>query len=206
MSTFKLGSLLVRTLAKPVASSIKTATKQSPVFRKACIGIAQKIKPRVLPHFQGLHRTEINLKMMFLGYKREAVRPLNDTKAIEAGANFLSEAFIFLVAGSIIVFENFRSRWAAQDRRDYVNDQLDSLTEESKALRLEVEGWKGQVEGLKGELASLVKALEGEKRPHGIENSKHGSLKGEDSSSLQSSVPKVSSVNKSPSPPPTVPL
>lgn len=38
------------------------------------------------------------------------IRPLSEAKAIESGATFISEAFLFGVAGSLIVFESWRSR------------------------------------------------------------------------------------------------
>lgn len=33
------------------------------------------------------------------------IRPLSESKAIESGANFISESFLFLVAGGLILFE-----------------------------------------------------------------------------------------------------
>ncbi|KAI8069150.1 optic atrophy 3 protein-domain-containing protein [Gongronella butleri] len=116
MSAIKLGSLLVKTLAKPVANSIKTQAKSHPAFKEFCIGVAQTS-----------HRLEMTLKMNFLGYKKEKIRPLNDARAIEAGANFISEAFVFSVAASIILAENWRSRNKDKNRRNYVDDALEGL-------------------------------------------------------------------------------
>ncbi|KAJ1968493.1 hypothetical protein IWQ62_001215 [Dispira parvispora] len=89
-----------------------------------CIGLAQTG-----------HRVDMNLKMKFFGYRKEHIRPLNDAKAIEAGANFLSEAIIFSVAGSIILFENQRSKYAARERRNLVDDTLSELEEENARLQ-----------------------------------------------------------------------
>lgn len=52
-------------------------------FKRFCISIAQR-----------LHKTDVNLRMKLLGQKGAKVRPLNDKKAIENGATFLSEGFI----------------------------------------------------------------------------------------------------------------
>ncbi|KAI8084620.1 optic atrophy 3 protein-domain-containing protein [Halteromyces radiatus] len=123
MSTLKLGSLLIKTLAKPVANSIKTQAKQHPTFKEFCIGVAQKS-----------HRLEMTLKMNFLGYKKEVIRPLNDARAIESGANFISEAFVFGVAASIIIAENWRSRNKDKNRRNYVDDALESLESRNNEL------------------------------------------------------------------------
>ncbi|KAI7903614.1 optic atrophy 3 protein-domain-containing protein [Cokeromyces recurvatus] len=123
MSTIKIASLLVKTLAKPVANSIKTQAKQHPKFKEFCINVAQ-----------GSHTLEMTLKMKFLGYKKEKIRPLNDARAIESGANFLSEAFVFAVAASVIIAESWRSRATAKNRRNYVDDALENLENRTKTL------------------------------------------------------------------------
>ncbi|KAI9300542.1 hypothetical protein BJ944DRAFT_170657 [Cunninghamella echinulata] len=69
----------------------------------------------------------MNLKMKFLGYKKEVIRPLNDSKAIESGATFLSESFVFGVGVSIILAENWRAHNKDKNRRNYVDDALEDL-------------------------------------------------------------------------------
>ncbi|GJJ69377.1 optic atrophy 3 protein [Entomortierella parvispora] len=129
MSAIKLGFLAIRTIAKPIANSIKSYSVKHPKFKEACIGVAQ---------FS--HKTEMQLKMKFLGYKVESIRPLNDARAVEMGANFLSEAFIFGVAGSLIILENARSRMNARDRKNHVDETLDNLLLMSEELREELKG------------------------------------------------------------------
>jgi hypothetical protein len=63
------------------------------------------------------------------------VRPLTEAKAIETGANFISETFLFCVAGAAIVFEYWRSKRKESTRRDEVSDRLDQI--ELKIDRLE---------------------------------------------------------------------
>ncbi|KAF9437272.1 hypothetical protein BGZ76_001387 [Entomortierella beljakovae] len=127
MSAIKLGFLAVRTIAKPIANSIKSYSANHPKFRDACIGVAQ---------FS--HRAEMQLKMKFLGYKVEAIRPLNDARAVEIGANFLGEAIIFGVAGSLIILENARTRMNARDRKNHVDETLDNLLLATEELREEL--------------------------------------------------------------------
>lgn len=55
------------------------------------------------------------------------VRPLSESRAIETGANFISETFLFCVTGGIIVFEYWRQRRKEVERRDGVADKLDVL-------------------------------------------------------------------------------
>ncbi|KAF9108618.1 hypothetical protein BGX29_009273 [Mortierella sp. GBA35] len=127
MSAIKLGFLAIRTIAKPIANSIKSYSAKHPKFRDACISVAQ---------FS--HKTEMQLKMKFLGYKVESIRPLNDARAVEMGANFLGEAIIFGVAGSLIILENARTRMNARDRKNHVDDTLDNLLLITSELREEV--------------------------------------------------------------------
>jgi optic atrophy 3 protein len=63
------------------------------------------------------------------------IRPLSEAKAIESGATFISEAFLFGVAGSLIVFESWRSRRKENTRREDVADRLGDLEESEKAAR-----------------------------------------------------------------------
>ncbi|KAF9945492.1 hypothetical protein BGZ72_001285 [Mortierella alpina] len=79
----------------------------------------------------------MQLKMKFLGYKVESIRPLNDARAVEMGANFLGEAIIFGVAGSLIIAENARTRMNARDRKNHVDDTLDNLLLITSELREE---------------------------------------------------------------------
>jgi optic atrophy 3 protein len=63
------------------------------------------------------------------------IRPLSEAKAIESGATFISEAFLFGVAGSLIVFEAWRSRRKENNRREDIADRLNDLEESEKAAR-----------------------------------------------------------------------
>ncbi|KAI8802796.1 optic atrophy 3 protein-domain-containing protein [Cladochytrium replicatum] len=147
--TVKLGSLLLRTLAKPLATSIKNQAKQHPSFKKFCIDVAQTY-----------HRAETNMKMRFLDYKVEGnVRPLNDVRAVELGANFLSEALVFGVAVITVVGETVRQTRKSSKQKTAVEESLETLKEEHavsqevlKELADSVKALKTQVEGLQNEL------------------------------------------------------
>ncbi|KAJ5183791.1 hypothetical protein N7492_001407 [Penicillium capsulatum] len=60
------------------------------------------------------------------------IRPLSESKAIESGANFISESFLFLVAGGLIVFESWRSRRKESTRRETVEGRLSELEQSEK--------------------------------------------------------------------------
>ncbi|CAG8482536.1 5095_t:CDS:2 [Ambispora leptoticha] len=124
MSTTKLGILLIRTIAKPIASSIKDYSKRHERFRELCISVAQ-----------ATHRLEMQLKLRLLNLPEEKIRPLNDAKAIEAGANFLGEAIIFGIAGSLIIWEQTRSYKHTKERNTHVDETLNRLENEVAELR-----------------------------------------------------------------------
>ncbi|KAJ5124936.1 uncharacterized protein N7515_008761 [Penicillium bovifimosum] len=63
------------------------------------------------------------------------IRPLSESKAIESGANFISESFLFLVAGGLILFESFRSRNKESTRREGVEGRLAELEQSEQATR-----------------------------------------------------------------------
>ena len=101
--------------------------------------------------------------------KGPKIRPLSESKAIDAGANFISEAFLFVVAGGLILLESLRARRKESNRQDMVKERLDLLETRNgqderrleelecrdkrlagRILTLEEEVWK--LRGRKGEL------------------------------------------------------
>lgn len=245
--TLKLASLAIRTLAKPIATHIKTQARDHARFRNVCIAIAQNIHKVDIRLRLGLLRdTTKNLaahdaaekarkhadalkklkegeaiypaasaqvrsdllapevvaqeeeKKKNLEERRAAekaagprIRPLSETKAIDAGANFISEAFLFAIAAGLILFESIRSRRKESKRKDVVKERLELLEERNKQdeerleelerrdrrheellMRLEDELWK--LSGGKGERKKhdKEKFREWEKKPLWTEKKK----------------------------------
>ncbi|EWC45266.1 hypothetical protein DRE_05993 [Drechslerella stenobrocha 248] len=212
MSTIaiKLTSLAIRTLAKPIANSIKQQAHEHPRFRTICISLAQavhrtdmRIRLGLLRDSSAIAKAEEEEERRKAGEKekekgtRESIakmaadalkgdksapttktsgsgpgssaptpppspssessshhlkthapkkrhatphiRPLSDTKAIERGANFISEAFLFSVAGGLILYEAVRSRKKEMNRRDVVAERLQNLEQEDEIWRRKVE-------------------------------------------------------------------
>lgn len=83
------------------------------------------------------------------------IRPLSDSKAIDMGANFISEAFVFGVAVALLLFETWRSRRKDSNRREDVQEKLDWLEDEIKLSRQEKGLLEEQVSVLRGELEAL---------------------------------------------------
>ena len=63
------------------------------------------------------------------------IRPLSEAKAIDSGANFISEAFLFSVGLSLIIFESWRSRRKESSRREDVAGRIGELEREVLRLR-----------------------------------------------------------------------
>lgn len=55
------------------------------------------------------------------------IRPLSESRAIELGANFLAESFVFMVAAGLLVFERWWSKRKETKREDVLIDRLEAL-------------------------------------------------------------------------------
>ena len=81
--------------------------------------------------------------------KPPRIRPLSESKAIETGANFISETFLFLVAAGVVVFESWRSRRKESSRREGIDDRLEDLEKERAEM-------KARIDLLQSEIATLT--------------------------------------------------
>jgi hypothetical protein len=151
MPLVKLGYLLIRTVAKPVASAIKRQARDHPAFRQLCVGVAQSY-----------HRVEVKLKRgLELSNRRrnnqtvnrltldhhhpsqhdeqavanQSIRPLDETKAVEVGSEFIGEALVFLVAGTLLVLDQLSGRQREQERRAEVERRFTELYTEIGMLK-----------------------------------------------------------------------
>jgi optic atrophy 3 protein len=92
------------------------------------------------------------------------IRPLSEAKAVDTGATFISEAFLFGVAASLIFFESWRSRRKETSRREDVADRLTELEESEKAARrtlveLEREVFQLRAKNVTGSTTSDMKRI-----------------------------------------------
>lgn len=134
-------------------------------------------------------REAIKKKAEAAANKRPRIRPLSEAKAIETGANFVSETFIFAVGISLIVFEQWRQRRKAKSQRSDVEEQFESL-------QLELDNVKAELELLKTQ-----------QTPEPTSSKLFGFLKGKSDTQTPDSQTKVEekTITKSalPTPPPT---
>ncbi|SCU79420.1 LANO_0A06194g1_1 [Lachancea nothofagi CBS 11611] len=129
----KLGTLLIRQVTRPVANILKAQAKQHDKFKEICVGLAQK-----------MHRVDAKMRSRLTSTfdKEIKVRPLNDARAVESGATLLSEAFVFGVTGSVVVWETVRQRAKELNRRDQVAKDISFLQDEIEELRAKLDGSK----------------------------------------------------------------
>ncbi|KAF7760841.1 hypothetical protein Agabi119p4_10250 [Agaricus bisporus var. burnettii] len=153
MASLKIATLVIRTVAKPIASRIKTQAKEHDRFRTFCVDLAQL-----------LHRSEIQLRTNILGEPTRHVRPLSESRAIENGANFLAEGFLFTVAASLIISETWRSSRSQSKRRDTVDDQLQDLNDQVIELTGKVntldQKWGDEIQSVRNRNDELTRVLE----------------------------------------------
>ncbi|THH21489.1 hypothetical protein EW146_g112 [Bondarzewia mesenterica] len=123
MATVKIGTLLIRTLAKPISAQIKAQAKEHERFRNICVSLAQT-----------MYRYEVRLRTNLLGEPAKHVRPLSETRAIENGANFLAEGFLFTVAAGLILTETWRASRSSSKRRDDVDERIEDVSNRVQKL------------------------------------------------------------------------
>lgn len=124
----KFTSLFIRTLAKPIATRIKTHARDHPSFRNKCIGAAQ-----------ALHRAEATLRVRLMNESEKKIRPLNDARAIQTGANFVAESFVFSVAASLIFYESWRAKRKEKIRHETLSDDIKVLQDEISWIKNKLE-------------------------------------------------------------------
>ena len=135
MPLIKLGYLLVRTVSRPVANLLLRHSKASAPFRAVCIRFAQ-----------ACHRSEVRLtralnrKSSTTSTSRTAVqppppiRPLDEQRAIDTGANFLAEALLFLLTGGILLLDSAQSSRTERARRHAIEQRFLLLEQQIAAL------------------------------------------------------------------------
>ncbi|KAJ7377462.1 Optic atrophy 3 protein [Desmophyllum pertusum] len=136
---FKLASLAIKQISKPIAFSLKTTARQSDFFRKyVCIWPGQ-----------GYHWLETRVKMRLMGLAGPAkVEPLSEQAAVDVGAELLGESLVFGVATVIMYLEYKRGQRKEAMKEQEQNERLFELHDHVKELELLVETNAAQVREL----------------------------------------------------------
>jgi len=89
-----------------------------------------------------MYRYESRLRTGLLGEPAKHIRPLSETRAIENGANFLAEGFLFSVAAALIISETWRSSRSQSKQRSGVNDSIEELHTRVRELNERLRTWE----------------------------------------------------------------
>jgi hypothetical protein len=76
--------------------------------------------------------------------------PADTYRAVQNGATFLAESFLFAVAAGLVLGETWRSSRKETKRRDDVRERIEALEEEVRRSKEQLEG-----RGLKDEIGEL---------------------------------------------------
>ncbi|CAF1709626.1 BnaC03g58730D [Brassica napus] len=113
----KLGTLLVKTISKPLASQLKHQAKVHPRFRQSIINFAQRN-----------HRVTTQIQRRIYGHATDVeIRPLNEEKAVQAAVDLIGELFIFAVGGGVVIFEVQRSSRSEARKEEARKQELEEL-------------------------------------------------------------------------------
>ncbi|CAN1853918.1 OPA3-like protein [Linum perenne] len=81
----KLGTLVVKTLSKPLAAKLKQQAAYHPKFRQIIIDMAQMN-----------HRISTRMQRRIYSHATDvAIRPLDEEKAVQAAVDLIGELFVF---------------------------------------------------------------------------------------------------------------
>ncbi|KAG8190847.1 hypothetical protein JTE90_028343 [Oedothorax gibbosus] len=126
----KLAALAVRQISKPLANRLKAKAKNSHFFRTYVC----------MPPAQFYHWVEVNVKMRMLNLgKPHEVPKLNETMAIELGADLLGEATIFMVAVLTLTAEYVRTSRNEKAKLAATEDRFKTLENDIEDLRFVVD-------------------------------------------------------------------
>uniref|UniRef100_A0A6U0KJX9 OPA3-like protein n=1 Tax=Minutocellus polymorphus TaxID=265543 RepID=A0A6U0KJX9_9STRA len=119
----KIGSLLIKTLSKPVAKRIKTDFTRYGLTRRFLVGMGQST-----------HQLTTRMTIWSEGFKVRSIPPLEENEAITKGADLLGEAIVFGVSVGVVVWEYNRSNEKAKAKEEKrlleieaENDEMDEM-------------------------------------------------------------------------------
>jgi len=124
----KLGTLLLKTMSKPIATRLKTEASRHPKFRQLIINLAQ-----------ANHRISTNIQRRVYGHATNVeIRPLNEEKAAQAAADLIGELFVFSVAGAAVIFEVQRSARSEARKEEARKNEIEAIRQKEDQLAEEI--------------------------------------------------------------------
>lgn len=87
-------------------------------------------------------------KVVKESHKPPRIRPLSENKAIETGANFIAESFLFVVAAGLIVLEGWRRNSKEKKADADIAERLEAAERERIEMRERMESMTREIEAL----------------------------------------------------------
>ena len=79
------------------------------------------------------------------------IKPLSNPRAVEIGANFLSEVLIFGVAAACVVGEAIRSTKSSNSKREDIEERISNLESASATAKTRIEELEALIAATKGQ-------------------------------------------------------
>ncbi|XP_043210483.1 putative OPA3-like protein CG13603 isoform X1 [Amphibalanus amphitrite] len=168
----KLGILIIRQISRPIANSMKERAKNHYFFRTYVC----------MPPAQIYHWCEVKTRLWVLGLGRSGEIPkLNETMAIEIGANMIGEGaallllagIVFAIAATILIYEYNRSAAKEEAREEAQQQRLAELDSRVEDLRFTVEEQGAKIRELSqlaGRLDVAWRAYQQQLQPSGADS------------------------------------
>ncbi|ONI10571.1 hypothetical protein PRUPE_4G054400 [Prunus persica] len=113
----KLGTLLLKTLSKPVAARLKQQAGLHPRFRQIIVSMAQ-----------ANHQVTTRMQRRLYSHATDVeIRPLNEEKAVQAAVDLIGELFVFSVAVAVLIFEVQRNSRSEARKEELRKQELEVL-------------------------------------------------------------------------------
>jgi hypothetical protein len=117
-----------------MAKSLKNQVVKYPMTRRALITFGQTT-----------HAISTRMTIWSSGYKVRSITPLEEEVALVQGADLLSETFIFVVSGGIVVYEYHRS---SEKERIKEEQRIKKITDEASRLQAKLVSLDKRLEAL----------------------------------------------------------
>ncbi|KAG6487379.1 OPA3-like protein [Zingiber officinale] len=132
LPVMKLGTLVLKTVCKPIANKLKKEAGRHPKFRQLIVNLAQ-----------ANHRITTNVQRRIYGHATDVeIRPLNEEKAVQAASDLIGELFVFSVGGAALIFEVQRSARSEARKEEIRRQEIQAIKQKEEDLLKEVEQLK----------------------------------------------------------------
>ena len=154
---FKFVTLVVRTIAKPLISwvtyynrlKLQEQNAKFAFIKNRVIGIGQLVN---------YYNIKINRKLFRLSSK-EPIKPLSEEKAIEKGAEFLSEFIVYSILISLPVLEWLRQSRISKEIENQKEQEVRKIESDIKALAEQNKVLKKKLSELKFLMSEITQKI-----------------------------------------------